>query len=111
MGEDGRSDIAPAPRASLLVVYTERLDACRDFYSDLGLDLVREQHGTGPVHYAVELAAGLVMELYPGASERTTGRLRLGLEVSASTRLPAGKHHLTDPDGRTVAVTAVAPPG
>lgn len=111
MGEDGRSDIAPAPRASLLVVYTERLDACRDFYSDLGLDLVREQHGTGPVHYAVELAAGLVMELYPGASERTTGRLRLGLEVSASTRLPVGKHHLTDPDGRIVAVTAVAPPG
>lgn len=101
----------PAARATLLVVHTERLDACREFYTGLGLDPVREQHGSGPVHYAVELAGGLVLELYPGRPEHTTGPLRLGLTVPASGRLPAGEHVLTDPDGRVVAVDAIARDG
>ncbi|SEE25036.1 VOC family protein [Streptomyces sp. TLI_105] len=49
----------------LIVLYTDRLGACRDFYSGLGLTLVREQHGTGPERYAATLAHGAVLELYP----------------------------------------------
>lgn len=89
---------------SLLVIYTERLDACREFYDALGLPLVREQHGNGPVHYAAEFPNGFVLELYPARSGQATGRLRLGFTL-ADSELPPGEHLLTDPDGRTVAVT------
>lgn len=66
--------------STLLVIYTQQLDACWEFYTGLGLPLVREQHDNGPVHYAAELGGGLVLELYPAASpERATGRLRIGL--------------------------------
>ncbi|GAA4541495.1 VOC family protein [Pseudonocardia xishanensis] len=91
--------------AGLIVIYTERLDQCRDFYGALGLDLVREQHGSGPVHYAAELEGGLVLEIYPGSAEQHTGRLRLGLTVPATARLSEGERRLTDPDGRTIVVT------
>lgn len=90
--------------ASLVVLYTERLDECRAFYTGLGLPLRREQHGSGPVHHAAELGGGLVLELYPGASGRTTGRARLGFRVPATSDLPAGQHRLVDPDGRVVEV-------
>lgn len=93
-------------RVSLLVLYTEQLDACRSFYADLGLPFVREQHGAGPVHYAAELFNGLVIEIYLGKPDRTTGRLRLGLAIPATDELPAGEHKLTDPDGRVVVVQA-----
>jgi catechol 2,3-dioxygenase-like lactoylglutathione lyase family enzyme len=88
----------------LIVLYTARLDDCREFYSTLGLDLVREQHGTGPVHYAATFPDGVVLELYPAAGQPPTGRLRLGLTAPATGR-PAGRHTLTDPDGRTIVLT------
>ncbi|MGQ0575993.1 MAG: VOC family protein [Pseudonocardia sp.] len=95
---------------TLLVIYTDRLNACRKFYSDLGLPLVREQHGQGPVHYAAVLPSGLVLELYPAGRGDATGRIRLGFDVAASS-LAAGEHLLSDPDGRTVAIRALAPAG
>ncbi|MFE2854858.1 VOC family protein [Streptomyces lavendulae] len=91
----------------LLVIYTTRLEACRDFYGGLGLDLVRERHGNGPDHYAVTLADGGVLELYPATRRPETGYLRLGLTAPAGgppAREP-GRHTLTDPDGRTVVLT------
>ena len=94
-------------RVGLLVLYSERVEECRDFYTSLGLDLQREQHGGGPVHYAAELADGLVLEIYPGSPGRSTGRLRLGLVVPATAQLPEGAHKLTDPEGRIVVVNAV----
>ncbi|MEN3264395.1 MAG: hypothetical protein V7646_1289 [Pseudonocardia sp.] len=94
-------------RVGLLVLYSERVEACRDFYASLGLDLLREQHGGGPVHYAAELPDGLVLEIYPGSPGRSTGRLRLGLVVPATAQLPKGEHKVTDPDGRVVVVNAV----
>lgn len=93
---------------TLLVIYTVQLDAVRDFYLGLGLPLVREQHGAGPVHYAAEMAGGLVVEFYPGKPDRATGRLRLGFTVTGG-RYPPGERILSDPDGRTVVVTV--PPG
>ncbi|MFH8632456.1 VOC family protein [Streptomyces lydicus] len=94
----------------LVVLYTERLEACRDFYAGLGLTFQRERHGEGPEHYAAVLGEGVV-ELYPASSARpATGSLRLGLVVSAKDAAaarparPAGRQIVTDPDGRTVEV-------
>lgn len=95
---------------SLLVIYTQQLDECREFYGTLGLDLAREQHGNGPVHYAVKLGGGLMLELYPAASpDRATGRLRISLTVPANDNVPEGDTTLKAPDGRVVDVTAEAP--
>ncbi|MFJ6777644.1 VOC family protein [Streptomyces yangpuensis] len=102
---DGRDRM----RASidLLVIHTTRLEACRDFYAGLGLDLVPEKHGNGPDHYAATFADGGVLELYPAARRPETGYLRLGLTApphGAGGR-PPGRHTLADPDGRTVVLT------
>ncbi|MFI0787691.1 VOC family protein [Streptomyces lydicus] len=95
----------------LVVLYTERLQECRDFYSGLGLTFAREKHGAGPEHYAAVLGEGVVLELYPASSARpATGSLRLGLVVRAKDAVaagpaqPTGRQIVTDPDGRTVEV-------
>ena len=36
--------------AALIVVYTDKLEQCREFYAQLGLEFVPEQHGSGPEH-------------------------------------------------------------
>jgi catechol 2,3-dioxygenase-like lactoylglutathione lyase family enzyme len=90
---------------TLIVIYTTRLEECRRFYAGLGLDLVPEQHGAGPAHFAAELGGGLVLELYPARPGRETGALRLGLSTTTARGSPVrapGRHLLTDPDGRTV---------
>ncbi|WP_424641188.1 VOC family protein [Embleya sp. AB8] len=95
----------------MIVLYTLRLDACREFYASLGLEVVFERHGGGPEHYAATLDNGTVLELYPARSDRTTtGYLRLGL-VLTSSPLAVGRHRLTDPDGRAVMVEVVVAPG
>ncbi|WP_017540632.1 VOC family protein [Nocardiopsis halophila] len=102
---------APGVRMPLLVLYTERLEECRDFYGALGLAFEREKHGDGPEHYAAVLADGTVFELYP-AGARPTGRLRLGLDIDGGRARPPlapGRHVLTDPDGRKVDVAAARP--
>jgi catechol 2,3-dioxygenase-like lactoylglutathione lyase family enzyme len=96
-------------RATLLVLYSARLEECRRFYSDLGLSFTAEQHGQGPQHYAAVLADGVVFELYPATSDRESGALRLGFTVTGAAATPPlgpGRHRLTDPDGRTVEVHA-----
>ncbi|GAA4183965.1 glyoxalase/bleomycin resistance/extradiol dioxygenase family protein [Streptosporangium oxazolinicum] len=91
--------------ASLIVVYTDRLDACHAFYTGLGLTFAKERHGAGPEHYAATLG-GTVFELYPAGGRRpVTGSLRLGFTVPAGSTvrtLTPGRHVLTDPDGRVV---------
>ncbi|MDX2396265.1 VOC family protein [Streptomyces sp. DK15] len=90
----------------LLVIHTTRLEACRDFYAGLGLEFVPERHGDGPDHYAAVLADGSVIELYPATRRPETGYLRLGLTAGrGSLTRVAGRHILTDPDGRTVVLT------
>jgi hypothetical protein len=103
---DGPSGV----RATLLVLYSPRLEECRRFYGGLGLRFATEQHGAGPLHYAAILGDGTVLELYPARPGRETGALRLGLTVQGATATPPlspGHHQLTDPDGRTVAVHAI----
>ncbi|MFF4647453.1 VOC family protein [Streptomyces sp. NPDC001389] len=92
---------------ALTVIYTDQLEACRAFYSGLGLTLVPEQHGRGPAHYAAALAGGGVLELYPAGARPATGYLRLGLAApaAASAADAGGRRIFTDPDGRTVILT------
>ncbi|MER6319827.1 VOC family protein [Streptomyces sp. NPDC001581] len=100
-------------RATLLVLYSPRLEECRRFYEDLGLRFASEQHGRGPRHYAATLADGAVVELYPARPARETGALRLGLTLSGAAATPPlapGRHLLTDPDGRTVDIHATERP-
>ncbi|MFJ8017002.1 glyoxalase/bleomycin resistance/dioxygenase family protein [Streptomyces sp. NPDC096339] len=102
--------IDPKPVAvTLLVLYSPRLEECRRFYRDLGLDFIAERHGQGPEHYAAVLPGGMVFELYPARQGRQTDILRLGLAVDGATVTPPltpGRHVLTDPDGRKVEVRA-----
>lgn len=91
-------------RIDLLVIHTERLEACRAFYAGLGLSFVRERHGTGPEHFAAVLGDGAVLELYPATGRPATGHLRLGLTAPAGGA-EAGRQVLSDPDGRTVVLT------
>jgi catechol 2,3-dioxygenase-like lactoylglutathione lyase family enzyme len=96
-------------RATLLVLYCARLEECRGFYGGLGLSFTAEQHGQGPQHYAAVLADGAVFELYPATPDRESGALRLGFKVTGAAATPPlapGRHHLTDPDGRTIEVHA-----
>lgn len=93
-------------RITLLVIYSDRMEECRTFYTALGLHFEREQHGQGPRHYAAVLDDGSVFEIYP-ATDRRTGPIRLGLSIHgdlAHPPLEAGRHVLTDPDGRKAVV-------
>ena len=94
------------PRAGfdLLVIHTHVPDACAEFHRAIGLEPVREQHGTGPEHWAVSLDDGTVIEIYPARPDRVTGYLRVDLTLAHSPLGP-GRHRLTDPDGRTIVVT------
>ncbi|MFF5212745.1 VOC family protein [Streptosporangium sp. NPDC000396] len=99
-----RPGAAVPMRANLLVIYSSRIEDCRDFYGSLGLDFRAEQHGNGPRHYAAVLPDGLVVEIYPAAAAGATGALRLGFAVEGLPGHAAGRHVLRDPDGRAVEV-------
>ena len=58
---------AESARLTLLVLYSDRMEECRAFYSALGLCFAREQHGQGPQHYAAVLDDGSVFESYPAS--------------------------------------------
>ena len=79
-----------------LVIYVANLDQSRLFYESLGVDLVKEQHGKGPMHYSFE-NNDVIYELYPAKSDHVS-RVRIGLKAMSSGQI--GKH--TDPDGNTI---------
>jgi lactoylglutathione lyase len=63
---------------SLLVLKTRQVERLRAFYQTVGVDLVEEKHGKGPVHFAGR-ARDVVIEVYPLADD--------GSPVDSSTRL------------------------
>lgn len=63
---------------TLLVLKTRQVEQLRLFYQTLGIALVEERHGTGPVHFAGR-AGDVVIELYPMPDDSTP--------VDPSTRL------------------------
>lgn len=101
-------------RMSLIVLYCSSIEESRRFYATLGLDLVREQHGAGPVHYAAELPDGLVLELYPAPAGGPVTRVRLGFAVPdpapVMERLRAARftvkrsNLVVDPDGNRLEI-------
>lgn len=108
------------PQLNLLVLRCADLDLAARFYAALGLDLVVEQHGSGPQHYSARSGA-VLLELYPAgegesARDRVTRSVRLGFVVDdplvameaalavAGKRRPsaAGEALLLDPDGNAI---------
>jgi transcriptional regulator with XRE-family HTH domain len=77
LGESTRS----STRMTLLVLRVADLEVSRAFYAGLGLELVAEQHGNGPLHYSCTMEQ-TVMELYP-CTERSprSSRLRFGFQA------------------------------
>jgi lactoylglutathione lyase len=77
----------PGTSLSLLVLRTARIGACLEFYQRLGLAMVEEKHGKGPVHYSSS-SNGITVEIFPetkknyieNGAERT---LRLGFMVES----------------------------
>ncbi|MEE2673061.1 MAG: VOC family protein [Myxococcota bacterium] len=108
---------------NLLVLACSDIEATRAFYECAGLSAKQEQHGRGPVHYAID-AGQTLLELYPATSPLTDTTTRLGLQVTdmadtlarlekagyLSDRTPSrgdgGRVIVTDPDGRTVYLTS-----
>lgn len=115
---------------SLIVIREADIEASLLFYRALGVALIQEQHGSGPVHYSCDFG-GLLLELYPskvGSShELSTNTGVLGFKVASLESTLAELHKLgvapkseikeskwgrwvnvTDPSGRTVQINEVA---
>jgi len=99
------------PRLNLLVLYTDDLPGCQDFYENRGLHFTHEQHDAGPEHLAAALTDGVVFELYPADEANPAGQIRIGFTVPAAQRHPGAGvgSPKRDPDGRAVVVTLASP--
>src|SRR5216684_1487231 len=65
---------------NLIVLRSADLDRAARFYQLLGIEFVREQHGSGPEHLACCLS-GVVLEIYPNGSASDDSRVRIGFSV------------------------------
>ncbi|MBT6153229.1 MAG: glyoxalase/bleomycin resistance/extradiol dioxygenase family protein [Planctomycetaceae bacterium] len=66
---------------SLLVLKTHQIDAMCQFYESVGIDLVAEQHGSGPLHFAGRIGSA-VIEIYPLVEgDEADKTIRLGFVV------------------------------
>lgn len=115
---------------SLIVIRATDIEASLVFYHALGVTLVQEQHGSGPVHYSCDFG-GLVLELYPSeansSQESNTHTtmlgfnvasldntlaelLKLGVKPKSAPKASAWGHwvNVVDPSGRTVQINEVA---
>jgi catechol 2,3-dioxygenase-like lactoylglutathione lyase family enzyme len=104
----------PVISVDLLVLHCADIERSRAFYELIGITFVREQHGTGPEHFAAVLG-GITIELYPASPKRPPEvGLRIGLKVAdvdAVVRIIVAAGHqerevggssFVDPDGRIV---------
>ena len=110
---------------TLLVLKTRQVEQLRLFYRTVGIELVEEKHGTGPVHFAGRVG-DVVIEIYPlpddGAPVDSSTRLGFAVEnlndviqaleaigtkiVTPPKQTPWGIQAVVrDPDGRSVEVT------
>jgi lactoylglutathione lyase len=77
----------PGASLSLLILRTRQVDACLEFYRGLGLAMIEEKHGKGPVHYSSS-SNGITLEIYPETQKnftesRAQRTLRLGFTVES----------------------------
>lgn len=110
---------------TLLVLKSRQVEHLRRFYQAVGIALVEEQHGKGPVHFAGK-AGDVVIEVYPLPDDGSPvdSSTRLGFEVDNAAAVvealeAVGARIVTplkdtaggqqavvrDPDGRAVALT------
>jgi lactoylglutathione lyase len=110
---------------TLLVLKTRQVDAVRLFYQPLGVDLIEEQHGHGPLHFAGRVG-DLVIEVYPlpEGSTSVDSSTRLGFAVENVAEVVTALEEIgtkivtppketawgfqavvKDPDGRSVELT------
>ncbi|QDU14357.1 Glyoxalase-like domain protein [Gimesia maris] len=73
-------------KLNLLVLRCRDIEVSRVFYEHFGIVFEREQHGSGPVHYAA-VFEGMVFELYPLKEGESADRSRLGFAVNLETDL------------------------
>ncbi len=64
----------------LIVLKTHQIEAVKLFYETIGIELIEEQHGNGPVHYAGKVG-GTVLEIYPIHEGVADSTVRLGFVV------------------------------
>ena len=100
---------------NLLVLRCHDINETKQFYEQLGLVFIKEQHGAGPKHFSTVLK-GLVLELYPSSLSYPVDTCRLGFSVEHLDQLPVYDYRLItyreehallmlkDPDGRTVEI-------
>jgi hypothetical protein len=68
-------------RLNLIVIRSIDPGRTAGFYKLLGMEFQEEQHGSGPIHWAADLA-GIVLEIYPAKSEDDMDvTTRLGFDV------------------------------
>lgn len=110
------------PSLKLLVLRTPQVDRLRAFYQALGVELIEERHGSGPLHYVGQIGDA-TLEIYPlsdeGCSTDTTTRLgfaverlaevvqalrEAGMVIASEPRQTAWglRAVVRDPDGRAV---------
>jgi lactoylglutathione lyase len=67
----------------LVVLKTHQVDNLRSFYSAIGVELVKEQHGNGPIHFAGHVG-DVVFEVYPLPEDGppADATMRLGFAVA-----------------------------
>lgn len=94
------------PSFTLLVLKTRQVEAELAFYQALGIPLVREQHGRGPIHFAGRLGE-LTFEIYPIADDEVAidSATRLGFMVDDLSgvieRLKQSGSHVSSPPKET----------
>lgn len=69
---------------NLVVLRSPDLERSARFYRALGIPLVREQHGTGPEHFAGR-AGHVIFEIYPQGNGEGTTKTRIGFSVGSLT--------------------------
>jgi len=112
-------------RIDALVLSSHEVKKTADFYKSLGLDLVEEKHGDGPLHYACEFGGChfAIFESKEGKApaQEFGGSTKIGfnvddvdlffeksIELGATEKLkpdnaPWGRNAVViDPDGRTI---------
>lgn len=67
------------------MIRTSKIEEVKTFYQGLGIQLVEEQHGNGPIHYSY-VQDQLVIEIYPGDEGslpgwKNAGAMMLGFYV------------------------------
>ena len=67
---------------NLLVLRAADTVAVVRFYAALGIEFVKEQHGSGPEHYSGKAGSAL-LEIYPLGNGAVTTGIRLGFSVPA----------------------------